>query len=168
MTASMQRAALVLALALGLLAVPFARATDKDYDLLVVLVGKKYTPATLGANCRPGPDGAPGECAKAKYPLKTKGIAAVRRGGTLQALVAVGANYVRWRAVRIDKHGKEQINASGEAWPIKNWNRRWRVKIPRELKRSTRLIGFDVLYPNAYSSFEVKVRVLRAKPKAPR
>jgi hypothetical protein len=133
---------------------------------MVLVAGKKSVQATLGANCRPNPDGTPGgPCVDSKYPLKTSGNVTLHGGDTVTLLLGAPAGYVGWRAARIDGAGKEQITAVGEGKPATKTQKRWRLILPQKLSTRTKLLGFDVYYRNAYSSFEVGSIVKRAPAK---
>jgi hypothetical protein len=134
-----------------------------DYKKLIVMSGKKSAAATLGTRCHPGVDGAPGDCAEAKYPLKTTGTVPLRAGERLTLLLGAPATDVRWRAARVDGLGKEQLIEVGVAFPATKTQKRWRVHMPKKLSKRIKILGFDVVYKNAYSSFEVGARVTRTR-----
>lgn len=137
---------------------PAAAQAPPDYAVMVVKVGKQSVQATQGTSCQPAPDGTQ-SCTESTYPLKTTGVLTLTRGGEATLLLKAAAGYVRWRAARIDGTGQEQLVAYGEAKVVTKTKKRWRVRLPKDLRRSTRLLGFDVVYPNAYSSFEVGAKV---------
>ena len=147
------------AAAAGLLAgAPAVAQAPPDYSVMVVKHGKQSVQATLGTACQPTADGGQ-QCTEATYPLKTTGSLKLTRGGEVTLLLKAPAGYVRWRAARIDGRGQEQLVAYGEAKVVTKTKKRWRVKLPTNLKRSTKLLGFDVVFPSAYSSFEVGASV---------
>jgi len=139
---------------------PLARAADKppDFTRMIVKVGKKSVQATLGTNCVPSADGQ-GSCTEASYPLKTTGKVTVKRGQQVTLLFGAPAGYVSWRAARLSAKGEEVITAKGEAKAVTKTKKRWRLTLPKNLSRSTKLLGFSVVYPNAYASFEVGAAV---------
>jgi hypothetical protein len=152
--------AIAAAMALG---VPLASAqsTGPDFTTLIVKYGKKSVQATLGSHCVPTPDGK-GSCVQADYPLQTTGTVTVSRRGKVTLLLTAPATYIRWRAARPvpgDTKNPERIYATGEAFAVTKTKKRWRLTLPGDLRRSATLMGFDVLYSQAYSSFEVGINV---------
>jgi hypothetical protein len=149
---------------LAILGGPVAGAQNKppDYSRMVVKVGKRSAEATLGSYCHPNEDGS-GRCVDATFPLKTTGVVRVRPSGTVELLMGAGAEFIQWRAARINSRNEEVITAQGEARAVTRTYKRWRFKLPKRLSRSTDLLGFSVKYPFAYSSFEVGARVLKSK-----
>ncbi len=156
-------AALLGASVLAVTGVGAGAATKADYKKLIVVSGKKSTAATLGTRCHPGQNGTAGDCTEAKYPLKTTGTVALRAGERVTLLLGAPATDVRWRAARIDGTGKEQLIDVGGAFPATKTQRRWRVHLPKKMSRRIKLLGFDVVYKNAYSSFEIGARVSRTR-----
>jgi hypothetical protein len=134
-----------------------AAETSPDFTRLIVKVGARSVQATLGTHCVPA-DGK-GNCTDAHYPLKTTGKVTISRGGQVTLLIGAPAGYVAWRAARVDGKGEEIITAKGEAKPITKTKKRWRLKLPKSLRRSTKLLGFSVTYPNAFAAFEVGASV---------
>ena len=132
--------------------------TAPDFTRLIVKVGKRSVQATLGTHCVPTADGK-GQCDTAAYPLKTTGSVTLSRGGEVTLLFGAPAGYVSWRAARIDGTGKEVPVATGEAKVVTKTKKRWRITLPKNLRRSTKLLGFSVNYPNAFASFEVGATV---------
>lgn len=148
----------------ALLGGPMAAAATKppDYSRMVVKVGKKSAEATLGTYCHPDSDGS-GRCEDATFPLKTTGRVSIRANGTVELLLGAGAAAISWRAARVDANGKEVITALGDARSVTRTYKRWRFKLPKRLSKNSTLLGFNVNYPYAYSSFEVGAKVLRPK-----
>lgn len=136
-----------------------------DYRTLIVQSYKQKAPATLGYNCVPAADGTGGTCSELpKYPLDFKNTVTIRPGGEVTLLTAARASYVNWRAARIDGRGEEVITAKGEAKAVTKTGKRWRIELPRRMHRSTDLLGFDVIYPNAYASFEIGAKIGKTVP----
>jgi hypothetical protein len=79
----------------------------------------------------------------------------ISRGGEVTLLSSAPAGYVAWRAARLDSKGEEVILAKGEAKSVTKTKKRWRIKVPKTLRKSTKLLGFSVTYPNAFAAFEV-------------
>ncbi|MCW3010883.1 MAG: hypothetical protein JWO90_1287 [Solirubrobacterales bacterium] len=131
-----------------------------DYRFMVLKASKQSVQATLGAYCHPNSTAAENCSVVPRYPLKTTGTLRLRRGTTVTMLFRADAGNVTWRAARIDGRGREQLTATGVAKLVTTKSkRRWKLTLPKRLSRSTDLLGFDVQYPNAYSSFEVGLRV---------
>jgi hypothetical protein len=94
--------------------------------------------------------------------LKTTGTLKLRRGAEVTLIFRGDAGNVTWRAARIDGRGQEKLTASGVAALVtKKSKRRWRITLPKNVSLTSDLLGFDVQYPNAYSSFEVGLKVRR-------
>jgi hypothetical protein len=160
------RVAIAVVLGGSLLTVPAigaGAATTPDYSKMIVVSGKKSSQATLGTRCHPNPDGSAGTCVETTYPLKTSGKVTLRAGERLTLLLGAPATDVRWRGARIDGTGKEQLVTVGAATPITKTQKRWRIQLPKRMSARTKLLGFDVVYKNAYSSFEVGARVTRTR-----
>jgi hypothetical protein len=147
-------------LACVLAAGPLARAADKppDFTRMIVKVGKKSVQATLGTHCVPTADGG-GSCSEADYPLKTTGKVTIKARQHITLLFGAPAGDVSWRAARVTSKGVEVITAKGEARPVTKTKKRWRLTLPKSMRKSTKLLGFNVNYPNAFASFEVGASV---------
>ncbi|WP_205698936.1 hypothetical protein [Conexibacter sp. SYSU D00693] len=165
-----RRAAVPLA-ALGLLAAPSALAQTAvpDYRSMFVQYGGKTVQAKLGSYCHPNAQGT-GECLeldpKKDYPLKDAATITVRQGEDVTLLFKHTVSHLAWRAARIDGLGEERITWTGTGRAVTKTFRRWKIKLPRTMARSSDVLGFDVNYPNAYSSFEVRIKVLKARAAA--
>ncbi len=154
---------LVTVIAVGCGAVAGAAAAQEtatpDYRALFLKASKQSVQATLGARCHPDQSGS-GNCVEAAYPLKTTGTLKLKPGTTVTLLFRADAGNVTWRAARIDGRGQEQATATGVAKLVtRRTKRRWQITLPKRLSKSSDLLGFDVQYPNAYSSFEVGLKV---------
>lgn len=151
----------VLTALLGTLIGPlaFAQSTFPDYKKLIARYGKKSIQATVGTYCVPKPDGT-GDCQSAEsYPLKTKGRLTVSRGGTITLLFGAPAGDVMWRAARLSKTGREVGTGYGRAVVVTKTGKRWKIKLPKDLRRSSTIIGIEAQSTNAYASFEFAVKV---------
>jgi len=143
-----------------------AAAPLPDFTRMIVKVGNKSVQATVGTRCVPDARGK-GACTDAVYPLKTTGSVTLRPGGEAELLLGAAAGDISWRAARIDGAGKEKIlrfggtPVTGEAKRVTKTGKRWRITLPKTLSRSTDLLGFSVVYPNANAAFEVGAKVIR-------
>ena len=72
---------------------------------------------------------------------------------------------MRWRLARLDGTGKEQAVDVGVGFAATKTQKRWRLTLPKRLSTRIKIVGFDVFYKNAYSSFEVGARVTRTRAK---
>lgn len=130
-----------------------------DYRFMLLKSQKQAVQATLGNHCHPDAANS-GKCVEVDYPLKTNAVLKLRPGTTVTLLFRADAGDVKWRAARIDGRRQERLTATGEAkLASRKTKRRWIITLPKRLSRSTDLLGFDVVYPNAYSSFEVGAKV---------
>lgn len=147
------------ALGAGLFAgAPAVAQAPPEYGVLVVKHGKQSVQGTLGTNCQPTPEGGQ-QCAEATYPLQTTGKVTLTRGKEVQLLLKAPAGYVRWRAARVNGVGEEVLIKFGEARVATKTKKRWKFTVPKDLRKSTTILGFDVVYPSAYASFEVGAKV---------
>jgi hypothetical protein len=141
-----------------------AQSTSPDFKRMILKYGKQSVQATVGQYCIPTADGK-GQCETATYPLKTTGRITVRQHGRVTLLLGAPAGYITWRAARItgSKKNPESITATGEATVVGRSKKRWTVQLPKNLRTSSDLLGFNVVYPSGFSAFEVGVKVLKAK-----
>lgn len=161
-----RRRRLVTPVALGTLLfapVAVAQQSPPDYTALFASYGKKTVQAKLGGYCHPTADGS-GVCG-GEYTRDGMGTITVRRDADLTLLVRHPATSVEWQAMRIDGRGDEQIVAHGSAKAVTRTLKRWKLRVPRNLTRSTDVLRFNVRYPYAFSSFGVLAKVLKAAPK---
>lgn len=161
----MRRGILAGAVGLATLGVSAAGAQETatpDYRSMFLKASGQSVQATLGAFCHAN-DTSPENCAVTpKYPLKTTGTLKLKQGTKVTLLFKADAGEIGWRAARIDGRGNEVITAVGQAKLItRKTKRRWQITLPDKLARSSDLLGFDVTYPNSYSSFEVGLKVLK-------
>lgn len=151
-------------LVLALVAMAHGASTTPNYGKLIVQSYKQKAPATLGYHCVPKEDGTGGVCTDAEYPLKFTNTVTIRPNGTVTVLLGAPADFLRWRTARIDGRGQEQLTALGEGRAVTKTRKRWRIKLPKRISRTTDLMGFDVVYSNAYSSFEIGAKVGKTVP----
>lgn len=149
---------LALSAAAGIAAPLAFAASTPDYRTLIVKSGKKSVQATLGSRCIPTSDGK-GDCTEVPTPLKTSGTVTVSRGGQLTLLFAAPVGDVRWQTSRVNGTGQEIATAQGVGKLVTKTKKRWRVTLPKNLKRSSKIFGVLAQSPNAYASFEVALKV---------
>jgi hypothetical protein len=145
------------------IAAPFAFAASvPDYRKLILKIRTQSVQATLGFRCVPTPQGA--DCptdpdAQPKYPLKTTGKLQVKRGDEITLLFGAPVGDVTWWTARVSG-GKEVATAQGVAKIIsKKVKKRWRIELPKNLKRTSTILGVFAQSPNAQASFEVGLKV---------
>lgn len=155
---AVRRSLVVTVMGAGLAAGAPAVAQAPEYGTMIVKHGKQSVQATLGTNCQPTATGGQ-ECADAKYPLATTGRVTLTRGKEVKLLLKASAGYVRWRAARVTSAGEEVLLTYGEANVVSKTKRQWRLTVPKDLRKSATILGFDVVYPSAYASFEVGAKV---------
>ena len=161
----MSRRLLAVPLAAGaLLLAPsaIAQTTTPDYTKLFAKYGKKTVQAKLGGYCHPNAEGT-GVCG-GDYSRENMARLTIRRGGEMTVLVKHPATRIEWQAFRIDGRGHEQRTDHGPAKAVTRSLKRWKLRIPRDLPRTTDVLRFIVRYPNAFSSFGVGTKVLKAAP----
>ncbi len=140
----------------------FAQSVN-DYKKLVLKIRKQSVQATLGFRCVPTPQGS--ECPPAesqpKYPLKTTGtLKNLKPGDEITLLFGAPVGDVKWWTARIDGRGDERPTASGLAKVIsKKAKKRWRITLPKNLKKNSKILGVYAEAPNAQASFEVGITV---------
>lgn len=143
-----------------------AQTPAPNFKRLIVQAEKKRAPATLGSHCVPFADGTGGECKQDfVYPLKTSNTLTIRPGGQVTLLLGAPAEFVRWRVARVDGRGEEVITALGEAKSVTRTGKRWRITLPRSIRRTSKILGIDLQYANGYASFEIGARIGKVVPK---
>jgi hypothetical protein len=143
------------------IAAPLAFAASvPDYRKLIFKVRTQSVAGTLGFRCVPTPQGADCPTDQPKYPLKTTGRLQVKRGDEITLLFGAPVGDVSWWTARVNGVGKEAPTAQGEAIIIsKKVKKRWRIVLPKNLKRSSTILGVYAQSPNAQASFEVAIKV---------
>lgn len=135
-------------------------ASVNDYKKLITKVRKQSVQATVGFRCVPTPQGPDCPNEQPKYPLKTTGTLKVKQGDEITLLFGAPVGNVTWWTARVNGLGKEVPTAHGAAKVIsKKVKKRWRIILPDNLKRSTKILGVFAESPNAQASFEVGVIV---------
>lgn len=167
----MRRRTVLTLVAGGLLALPAATSAPAqtgtpDYATMFVKAGKKTVQAKLGTHCHPDGAGS-GKCVDATYPLEGAPTLTVRAGGEITLLLRAPVASLLWRTARIDASGEELLVDYGRGRATTKTLRRFTITLPRTMRASHKVIGFDVNYPSGgfYSSFEIRARVLKPLPK---
>lgn len=159
MRRSIAASALGATVAVALAAAPAtSQQSVPDYKTLILKVGKQSVAGTLGPYSIPTADGK-GESASPSFPLKGTGTLRVKRRDVVTLLFKAKPGNVAWRTARIDSRGREAITATGQALPTTKTKRRWKLTLPKGLKRSSDVLGFYIEYPNGFTTFEVGVKV---------
>jgi hypothetical protein len=152
---------LAVAIAAALLAPLAFAASVPDYRILITKLGKQSVAATLGYRCVPTPQGP--DCPttdQPAYPLKTTGTLKVKAGEQITLLFAAPVGDVTWWTARVNGFGKETATAKGVAKIVsKKVKKRWRITLPKNLRKSSKILGVYALSPNAQASFEVGLQV---------
>jgi len=131
-----------------------------DYKTLITKVRKQSVEATLGARCVPTVQGPDCPTTIPSYPLKTTGKLKVKRGDEITLLFKAKVGDVTWRTARINGYGKEVPTATGVAKLMnRKTKRRWRITLPKNLRKSSKILGIQALSPNARADFEVGLQV---------
>lgn len=170
-TRDRRRVGLVLVLtvfATGPVAGAMAQATapaDKPpvKSLTVMIVkttkSKQSIQATLGSYCLPSDDGTYA-CKEIPAPLPDVPIVTVRKGETISLLFKSPVGYVTWRTARVNsKSHKEVLVSQGEGDPVTKTRKRWKITLPKNMRKSATIVGVFAQYVNAYSSFEFGIKV---------
>jgi hypothetical protein len=154
-----QKALWLVALTGGALATTSASAdTSGGYSTAIFKSGSQSVQATLGTHSFPNADGS-FDNAQATYPLKTTATLKIRSGKTIAVLLGHVGSDVRWRLSRVS-NGQEVLVHGGVARPTTKTYKRWKITLPKKLRKSEIVLGVDVSYPNGFSSFETGARVL--------
>ena len=150
----------------GLLLAPAAVAQQAppDYTALFAKYGKKTVQAKLGAYCHPNAQGT-GVCG-GDYSRDGMAKLTIRRDADLTLLIKHPATSVEWSAKRIDGRGAEVDVGHGNARAATKTLKRWKLRVPRNLSRSTDVLRFNVRYPYAFSTFAIETKVLNAAKKS--
>jgi hypothetical protein len=138
------------------------RAPVKEYSVVIAKTtkSKQSVQAKQGSYCLPAADGNGGTCHTATFPLPDLPKITVSRGEKITLLFKVPVGYITWRTARVNaKTGQEVAIANGEGEQVTKTKKRWRVTLPKNLRKSTTILGLFVQYANAYNSFEVGLKV---------
>ncbi|HEX6388439.1 MAG TPA: hypothetical protein VFZ89_03305 [Solirubrobacteraceae bacterium] len=139
-------------------------ASVPDYRKLIFKIRTQSVEGTLGFRCVPTPQGADCPTEQPKYPLKTTGVVKVRQGDQITLLFGAPVGDVSWWTARVNAQGKEVPTAQGIAkLPNKRSKKRWRIDLPKSLRKSSKILGVLAQSPNAQASFEVGLQVRSAR-----
>lgn len=133
-----------------------------DYTVMIVKTtkSKESIGAKLGSYCLPNADGSGGSCHTATFPLPDPARVKVTKGEKLSLLFKVPVGYVTWRTARVNSKTKQEVAVStGEAERVTRTKKRWRITLPKDLRKTATIVGVSVQYANAYSSFEFGIDV---------
>lgn len=135
-------------------------APVNDYKKLVLKLRKQSVQATVGFRCVPTPQGPDCPTEQPSYPLKVTGTLKIQRGDEITLLFGAPVGDVTWWTARINGLGKEVPTAHGAAKVVsKKAKKRWRITLPKNLKRNSKVLGVFAQSPNAQAAFEVGLQV---------
>ncbi|MCW3012996.1 MAG: hypothetical protein JWO02_88 [Solirubrobacterales bacterium] len=138
------------------------RPPVKEYTVMIAKTekSKQSVAAKQGNYCLPAADGNGGTCHTAKFPLPDLPVITVSKGEKVTLLFKVPVGYITWRTARVNSNnGTEVAVATGEGEQVTKTKKRWRVTLPKTLRKSATILGLFVQYANAYNSFEVGLKV---------
>jgi hypothetical protein len=115
--------------------------------------------AKQGSYCLPNATFTGGICHTASFPLPDVPVVKVSRGEQITLLFKAPVGYVTWRTARLDSRRTEVITGQGEGERVTRTKKRWRLTLPKNLRRSSTIVGVNVTYLNAYNSFEFGIAV---------
>jgi hypothetical protein len=166
-----RRAALTLtlaAVAAGPASGALAESTDpsqtpsQPFTVMIVKTTKsrQSVQAKQGSYCLPNQSFTGGICHTASFPLPDIPVVKVSAGEVVTLLFKVPVGYVTWRTARINSATKQEvITANGEGDQVTKTKKRWRITLPKKLRKSSTIVGVSVTYANAYNSFEFGIAV---------
>jgi hypothetical protein len=138
----------------------FAQAVP-DYRKLILKTGTQSVAATLGYRCIPTPEG--NDCPSTGQPVppyKTTGTLKVKAGDQITLLFGAPVGDVNWWTARVNGLGKEALTAKGAAKIVsKKVKKRWRITLPKNLRKSSTILAVYAVSPNAQALFEVGLKV---------
>ncbi|MCW2996615.1 MAG: hypothetical protein JWN65_164 [Solirubrobacterales bacterium] len=138
------------------------RPPVKEYSVAIAKTtkSKQSVQASQGSYCLPAADGNGGTCHTASFPLPDLPTIRVSKGEQITLLFKVPVGYVTWRTARVNsRSGQEIAITTGEGEQVTKTKKRWRVTLPKNLRKSATILGLFVQYANAYNSFEVGLKV---------
>lgn len=140
-------------------------AGDQPSPPFTVMIAKttksrQSVQAKQGSYCLPNATFTGGICHTATFPLPDVPVVKVSPGEQVTLLFKAPVGYVTWRTARINSRSKaEVITAQGEGELVTRTKKRWRITLPKTLRRSSTIVGVNVTYLNAYNSFEFGIAV---------
>lgn len=121
---------------------------------------KQSVQAKQGSYCLPNFDYSGGSCRTATYPLPDLPRVRVSKGEQITLLFKAPVGYVTWRTARVSSRTKGEVAvAVGEGQQVTKTKKRWRLTLPKNLRRSATIVGVDVQYVNGINSFEFGIDV---------
>jgi hypothetical protein len=163
-----RRLALTLALAAfgagpvaGAMAEVAGEQPSKPFTVMIVKTTKsrQSVQAKQGSYCLPNETFTGGICHTATFPLPDVPKVRVSKGEQITLLFKVPVGYVTWRTARLSPTKTEVITGTGEGERVTKTKKRWRLTLPKNLRKSSTIVGVNVTYVNAYNSFEFGITV---------
>jgi len=137
------------------------RPPVKEYSVAIAKTASKQSvQAKQGSYCLPAADGKGGTCRTVRSPQPDLPTITVRKGEQITLLFKVPVGYVTWKTARVNsKNGIAVPVTGGEGEQVTRTKKRWRVTLPKNLRKSHTVLGLFVQYANAYNSFEVGLKL---------
>lgn len=121
---------------------------------------KQSVQTKMGNYCLPHADGSGGSCHVAKYPLPNLPQVTVSKGEQVTLLFKVPVGFVNYYVARVNSKTKAEVQVgTGEGVLVTKTKKRWRITLPKGLRKSATIVGVFAQYLNAYSSFEFAIKV---------
>jgi hypothetical protein len=139
-----------------------AQTPSQPFTVMIAKTTKsrQSVQAKQGSYCLPNANFTGGICHTATFPLPDVPVVKVSAGEEITLLFKVPVGYVTWRTARLDGPSKrEVITANGEGDQVTKTKKRWRITLPKKLRKSSTIVGVSVTYANAYNSFEFGISV---------
>jgi hypothetical protein len=133
-----------------------------DYTVMIAKTtkSKQSVQGRLGNYCLPNADGSGGSCHVASYPLANLPRVSVTKGEKVTLLFKVPVGYVSWYVARVNSRTNVEAEVgNGQGEQVTRTKKRWRLTLPKGLRKSAVILGVFVQNANAYSSYEVGIDV---------
>ncbi len=156
------------ALIAGPVAGAFAQAAGPEkpphpaYTVMIAKTtkSKQSVQAKQGSYCLPNVDFTGGTCREVKFPLPDLPVVRVSKGEEITLLFKAPVGYVTWRTARVNRAtGREVAIAVGEGERVTRTKKRWRITMPKSLRKTATIVGVNVQMLNGYNSFEFGIKV---------
>ncbi|WP_354701133.1 hypothetical protein DSM112329_01440 [Paraconexibacter sp. AEG42_29] len=146
---------------------PADKPPVKDLTVMIVKTtnSKQSVQATLGSYCLPSDDGTY-SCKEIPAPLPNVPRVKVNAGETISLLFKSPVGYVTWRTARVNGKKQEILISQGEGDQVTKTKKRWKITLPKTMKKNATIVGVFAQYVNAYASFEFGIDVKPAKKPA--